>query len=110
MNLRQKCKKYKQRIETLERMALPTRTAFYTSETLNHLRASRNIPETLDIPRNKEYFEDVMREQITEDAGKILKDYIIFDYRKGTVTLDVWLKKKEKTNEVQTIKHVHEAD
>lgn len=110
MNLRQKCKKYKQRIETLERMALPTRAVYCTSEILNHLRAARNIPETLDIPRNKEYFEDVIKERITEDAGKILKDYIIFDYKKGTATLDVWLKKKEKTNEVQTIKHVHEAD
>lgn len=94
MNLRQKCKKYKQRIETLEKMALPTRTAYCTSEPLNHFRAARNIPETLDISRNKEYFEDVTKEQITEDTGKILKDYIIFDYKKGTVTLDVWLKKE----------------
>ncbi len=98
MNLIQKCKKYKQRIETLERMALPTRTAFYTSKTLNHLEAARNIPETLDISRYKEYFEYMTKKQITEAVGKILKDYIIFDYKKGTVTLDVWLKKNEKTN------------
>lgn len=45
MNLRQKCKKQKQYIGQLERMALPSRSIFYDSDTLDHLRVKRIMPD-----------------------------------------------------------------
>lgn len=44
MNLRQKCKRQKQRIEQLERMTLPVKKIYnYTYDSLNHLRLKRSI-------------------------------------------------------------------
>ena len=96
MNLRQKCKKQKQYIEKLEKMALPTRTLFYTSETLRHLRIRREI--VIDwgysLEDREEYFKDLTLNQIAHDIGIVLMDSVVFDDKEGIATLDVWVERK----------------
>lgn len=95
MNLRQKCKKQKQRIERLERMILPVKKIAYTSESLNHLRLKRSIiiDWGMELGDNEEYFKDLTRNQMAKDIGAALWDNVVFDDEAGIATLDVWVKK-----------------
>ena len=101
MNLRQKCKKQKQRIEQLESMALPVKKIICTSESLNHLRLKRNIIIDWDweTVTNGKYHKDLTRNDMARDIGEALKDSIVFDDEAGTATLDVWVKKTPKVGD-----------
>lgn len=97
MNLRQKCKKQKQRIEQLERITLPVKKIVYdyTFESLNHLRLKRSIiiDWGMSLGDNEEYFKDLTRNQMAKDIGAALMDNVVFDDEAGIATLDVWVKK-----------------
>ena len=96
MNLRQKCKKQKQYIERLERMALPVRKVVDTSESLEHLRLKRNIIIDWGMPDDSdEYFKDLTINQMAHDIGITLGNYVVFNDEEGTATLDVWVRRKE---------------
>lgn len=103
MNLRQKCKRQKQRIEQLERMTLPVKKIYnYTYDSLNHLRLKRSIiiDWGMELGDNEEYFKDLTRNQMAKDIGVALRDNIIFDDEEGTATLDVWVMRKAESEEV----------
>lgn len=96
MNLRQKCKKQKQYIERLERMYLPVNKIVYTQESLEHLRIKRNIIIDWGVPNDREdYFKDLTINQISHDISVQLGDYVVFNDKEGTATLDVWVRRKE---------------
>lgn len=98
MNLRQKCKKQKQYIERLERMALPVRKVIYTPESasLIHLRLKRRIVIDCDMPIDgRERVKELTIKQICHDMGLTLGDYAVFNDEEGVATLDIWVKRKE---------------
>ena len=102
MNLRQKCKKQKQYIERLERMALPVKKVVYTPESLEHLRLKRSIIIDWGMPNDSdEYFKDLTINQIAHDMGITLGDYVVFNDEEGIATLDVWIRRRSDSEEVK---------
>jgi len=102
MNLRQKCKKQKQYIEQLERMALPVKKIIYTPESgsLTHLRLKRKVVIDWGMPMDdRERFKELTINQICYDMGLSLGDYVEFNDKGDTATLDIWVKRKEENNE-----------
>lgn len=97
MNLRQKCKKQKQYIERLERMALPVKIIYTPeSESLIHLRLKRSIVIDWGAPvDDREYFKDLTINQICHDMGLSLGDYVVFNDEEGAATLDIWVRRKD---------------
>ena len=84
MNLRQKAKKYKQRVAELENMVLPTRTIFQNKTNLKHYRTCCTLIDTY-IDR-----EDIAKDKIWRDLKELVNDSVEFD---GTVySLDIWVK------------------
>ena len=100
MNLRQKYKKQKQYIEQLEKMALPVRKCVYTPESLSHLRLKRKVVIDWGMPMDdRERFKELTINQICHDMGLSLGDYVVFNDKEGTATLDIWVKRKDGNNE-----------
>lgn len=87
MNLRQKAKKYKQRITELENMVLPTRTIFRDRTNLKHYRTCCTVT---DLYLREETKETIAKDKIWGDLKELVNDSVEFD---GTVySLDVWVK------------------
>lgn len=87
MNLRQKSKKYKQRIAELESIVLPTRVVSLDRTNLKHYRACCAITDLYLGEKNKE---TIAKDKIWRDLKELVNDSVEFD---GTVySLDVWVK------------------
>lgn len=96
MNLRQKAKRYKKRMEMLENMALPTRTSFATSETLGHFRITKRLPydEYKYTPTAQEINMCLYKDEMMREVSEELRKHIEFDNEERTLSLDFWVREK----------------
>ena len=85
MNLRQKAKKYKQRVAELENMVLPTRTIFQDRTNLKHYRTCCS-----PYINREDIAEDIAKDEIWRSLREVVNDNVEFD---GTIySLDIWIK------------------
>lgn len=94
MNLRQKAKSYKKRMEMLENMTLPTRTLFATSETLGHFRIIKRLPydEYEYTPTAQEIIMRLYKDEMMCEVSEELRKHIEFDNEERTLSLDFWVR------------------
>lgn len=94
MNARQKAKYYKRKYEELERMALTTKKII-EYDSLTHLRLKRKIVIDWGMPvDDREWFKKMTINQICHDMGLSLGDYVVFNDKEDTATLDIWVRRK----------------
>ena len=96
MNLRQKCKKYKQRAEMLGEMLCPTREIIVDRTNLKHFRTCYKCPSDAyflwgleSIDRNRQEFE--AKNHIWHELSKLVDDNIKYNEKENLYTLDVWV-------------------
>lgn len=94
MNLRQKAKSYKKRMEMLDNMVLPTRTSFATSETLGHFRITKRLPydEYEYTPTAQEISMRLYKDEMMREVSEELRKHIEFDNEERTLSLDFWVR------------------
>lgn len=94
MNLRQKAKSYKKRMEMLDNMVLPTRTSFMTSETLGHFRITKRLPydEYEYTPTAQEIIMRLYKDEMMCEVSEELRKHIEFDNEERTLSLDFWVR------------------
>ena len=97
MNLRQKAKSYKKRMEMLENMTLPTRTSFATSETLCHFRITKRLPydEYEYTPAAQEISMRLHKDEMMREVSEELRKHIEFDNEERTLSLDFWVRPRK---------------
>ena len=93
MNLRQKAKSYKKRMEMLENMTLPTRT----SETLGHFRITKCLPydEYEYTPAAQEISMRLHKDEMMREVSEELSKHIEFDNKERTLSLDFWVRPRK---------------